>query len=329
MAFSGSYDYTETLTAANVIALALRRLGVYDPNETIDSTEEANALITLNLILKEWSAAGADVWSRGTFYLFLTGTTNNFYDTSSSTSYFVSELGGAKLNAAAASGASTVDIDTSSLVSNTDLLFIELDDGTIEAHVANGNQSSATVTLTSTLGGAAASGNYLYQVTSSDRWQERFIDILNINRVIQDGTNVNTAEGGQHSPMELIGQAEYSLLSKKLQTGQPTSAYHERYPISSRIYVWPSGASSDVHRIEMRTIVALQDLDATTDNIYVPAEGMNALSWQLAAEMASEYGISERESNRLWKVASIKLEDFLNSQVEDASFKFEQERRPV
>ena len=71
MALSGSYNYTESITAAQIIALALRRLGVLGIAETINSTEEANALIVLNLLIKEWSAQGADVWLRKKAYLFL------------------------------------------------------------------------------------------------------------------------------------------------------------------------------------------------------------------------------------------------------------------
>ena len=331
MAFSGSYDYTESLTAANVIALALRRLGVLDPSETIDSTEEANALITLNLILKEWSAMGANVWTRNTFYLYLTGAEDlgRHYETNSSTSYFVTASSGTTVKTAASSGASTIDISTASFVSNGDLLFIELDSGEIEAHVANGAQSGDTVTLTGTLGGAVAAGKAFYVSAASTRWQERLVDILSVNRIIPDYTLTQLAldAGGQSIPMELIGSEEYRSLARQHQEGPPLLVYHRRNPNSSELIVWPTGKDAGVHKLAIEAVVSLQDLDATTDNIYIPPEGFNALAWQLAAEMSAEYGISEREYGKLWAIAGGKINDFLDSQVPDASVKFEQEIR--
>lgn len=317
MAVSGSYDYTESVTAANIIALALRRCGVYDPEETINSTEESNALVTLNLILKEWSKDIAFVAYK-TVYLFPTPD-NQVYSTSSSSNYFATATTATQLASAAASGASTVAVDSDDNISDTDLLIVELDDGTLDPQVVNGSPSGDVVTLTSTLSGAAAVDNYVYNFAASTRWQEPFIEIVSANKILQTGTNLAQAEAGQMIPLDIVGRKEYDLLSKKLQTGPATLLYHERAYNDSKFYLWPVRDTSDYHKLEITGVVPLQDLDGTTDNFQLPPEGFNALGWQLAWEMAPEYGLARYDRDHLGTMAAIKSKDFFDSQYGKAS----------
>jgi hypothetical protein len=54
----------------------------------------------------------------------------------------------------------------------------------------------------------------------------------------------------------------------------------------------------------------------------------NALVWNLAAELGSEYGLPEREQGRLWQIAEFKLNELLDYDVENASVEFALETQP-
>ena len=110
MAFSASWNYTESYTAANIIERAVKRLGVMDAAESINAAEQTDALVVLNLIVKEWSGRGADVWLRNTGHLFLPspGTVGSYTVGTSGTAKFTSLYYVTTLAAAASAAAMAV-----------------------------------------------------------------------------------------------------------------------------------------------------------------------------------------------------------------------------
>ena len=69
MATSNSKNYS--ITTADIIAGALRKIGVYDSGETISGEDTSSTTIALNLMVKEWVADGADIFLRTESILFL------------------------------------------------------------------------------------------------------------------------------------------------------------------------------------------------------------------------------------------------------------------
>ena len=69
MAASGSKNYA--ITRSDIIAAALRKLGVFDQGEAIDGNETSAANVALNLMVKSWVAEGADIFLRTESTLFL------------------------------------------------------------------------------------------------------------------------------------------------------------------------------------------------------------------------------------------------------------------
>jgi len=69
MALSGSKSYS--ITRADIIEGALRKLGTYDQGEPVDGNETSAANTSLNLMVKEWVARGIDIWLREEVTLFL------------------------------------------------------------------------------------------------------------------------------------------------------------------------------------------------------------------------------------------------------------------
>ncbi len=327
MALSSSTNYIESYTAANVIERALKRLGVYDASETINSTEESDALVVLNLIVKEWTVRGADVWMRNTGHLFLPspGTKDSYTVGTSGTATFTSQYYTTTLAAAVAAAGTALTVTDDTNMTANDVLLIEQDDGTLHETTISGTPSANSVTAAGGLASAAASGNIVYNWPTTDNITDKITKIIHASRRITNTDNAATNAGfmeGIDTPVNIIGEQEYRLLSTKLQTGVPVSLHHRQEPINPRIYLWPTGGSGRVHSIVIDFNSFIQDLDSTANNLDLSAEGANALVWNLAAELASEYGLPLNERQYLETKSESKINAFLDFQVEDAPVVF-------
>lgn len=322
MAFSSSWNYTNTYTAADLMALALRRLGVLDPDEPINTTEQTNALQVLNLVLKEISLQGTNIYLRDTMYLMLTSKTKPYYTTASDYLAFGFALI-TQSNGAAISGATTIVLDSVSGIVTGQYIFIKQSDNTMLATTVNGAPAGNTVTLTNALTASVNDNAYVYLVSTTDRFTGVLNSVLSARTMEPTSDSINYGENGRFVPMDVVGDVAFHSNSSIGQTGRPLQLYHIRKPTSSELHIWPLGGQPTIDVIELVNTYPIMDLDTTTDNLYLPPDGFNAVAWQLAAEMASEYGLSEAEQRRLWQIASAKMENFFDAAVEDASVIFE------
>lgn len=332
MAFSASWNYTESYTAANIIERAVKRLGVMDAAETIATAEQTDALVVLNLIVKEWSAKGADVWLRNTGHLFLPspGTVGSYTVGTSGTAKFTSLYYVTTLAADANASATTLTVTDDTNMSDTDVILIEQNDGALKATTISGAPAANSVTIAAGLAVAAASGNIVYSWPTTRNIAAKITKVLNAARRITNTDNAATNAGymeGIDSPISIVGEEEYRLIPQKLQTGVPVSLHHRQKAVNPELFVWPTGGSGNVHSIVLEYNAHIQDLDGTTNNLEIPPEGVNALAWQLAHELAPEYGLPILERQLLKAEAKQKVDDFFDFQTEDASVMFGVERR--
>jgi len=329
MAFSGSRDYTESYTAASLILSALRKLGILDMAEGVNSSEETAALVTLNLIVKEWTAKGADVWLRKTGHLFLNdpGTVDGYTFGTSGSGYFTSLYYTTTVATAAAASATTLVVTDDTNMSNTDIILIENDDGTLTDTTISGAPSSNSVTLAAGLDSAVAAGNIVYSWPTTSNIDDKVSNLVYVNRRVTNTDNAATNAGymeGVDSPVRMIGEEEYQSLSTKLQTGAPVSVYLREAAVNPELFIWPTGGTDNHHSLVIEYLTYFQDLDATTNNLDLPPEGVNALVYQLACELAPEYGLSIQEQRNLKSISDEKVEAFFDYMVEDAPVVFSQ-----
>jgi hypothetical protein len=88
------------------------------------------------------------------------------------------------------------------------------------------------------------------------------------------------------------------------------------------LYVWPTDGGANWDKLMLSCQFLPDDFDAQADNPQFPIEWGNALVWNLAAELASEYGLPRMEQQDLWKVAEFKLNEMLAYDAENASVIF-------
>jgi len=304
VATSGSKNYS--ITRATIIEGALRKLGEFDQGESI-SGDETNAAVNaavqaLNLLTKEWSARGADIWLRDTITLFLQPNTKSYaLGTANATAAYVETT----LSAAEASGQTVLSITDTTGMTTADKIGVKLDDDTIHWSTVTVD-SSTQGTIASGLASAAASGNkvYAYTTTAGRPTKISFAYRSDIN--------------GLDTEIRLVGENEYLRLSNKSSDGPPVEVWYQPTLTTGTLYVWPDNGGKSWDKIVMSVHYHADDFDSASDNPEFPIEWGNALIWGLAAELAAEYGLPIKEIAYFENKAEHKLNVALDWDVENA-----------
>jgi hypothetical protein len=181
--------------------------------------------------------------------------------------------------------------------------------------VGTANQITLAAGIPSTR--TAAAGAAIYGYTTDTTRPIRCIDAYRRSDSLID-TSLN-----------LIGRTDYDGQSQKASSGNPTQLCFEANltvgtsnALHSQVRVWPVQYSSDCRLIHMLTEHYADDVDGATDNPQFPVEWANALIWNLAAEMAFEYGVDARQMALLTQYAAQKKANIVLSEDMDNSSVF-------
>jgi len=303
MAVSGSKNYS--VTRSDIINAALRKLGEFDSGESPSGSDTSAAATALNLMVKEWVADGADIPLREEITLFLQPGTESYSlgGTAKATKSYVETT----LSSAAASGATTLSLTSTTGMTAADNIGIKLNDNTIHWTTIS---SVAGTTIASGLASAAASGNRVYTYTTAALRPQ---DILFAYRRDKNGLDTEVT---------LVGESEYQRLTDKDSSGPPVQVYYRQSLSSGTLFVWPTDGGSNTDKVVLVARGLPDDFDASSNTPAFPIEWGNALVWGLAAELAPEYGITGSEFRDLVAMADNKLQKVLNYNTENASVSF-------
>ena len=305
MATSGSVNYADRRN--DIIADAFRLAGVYGSSDSsIAAHDQQLAERFLNRMFKSWMADGIKLWKLSEFTLFLRadqvkyilGATDHASETVVETT-----LGGAE-----ASGQTILTITSTTGMTASDNIGIELDSGDLQWTTISTVDSSTQVTVAASLTGAAASGNSVYSYTTRIARPYR---IHQVRRRDKDGIDVLLNE---------ISRAEYFSIAEKTNEGIPTSYYFDPQQSQAHIYIWPEPDNMDV-RLKITATEQLEDFDASTDNPDVPNEWLKAVVYGLAVEVALVYG-KLNELTLLKQLFDIEYQKVMNSDNSEVSLKF-------
>ena len=307
MSTSGSKNYS--ITRSDIIEAALAKTGQFDAGETISGADTKTASRALNLMVKEWVARGIDIWLRDDVTLFLQNDTQHYAlgTTYATTDTYVETT----LSASKAASATSLSVTSSSGMTAADYIGIKLDDNSIHWDTIASVDSATTITITSGLASAAASGKKVYSFTNlAGRPQE----IVYAYRSDKNGID---------NEVTIVGEKEYKRQSNKASSGPPVEIYYQPTLTTGTLYVWPVNGGADWDKLVLSCNFLPDDFDASSNNPEFPIEWGNALVWGLAAELGPEYGLSEREQAKLFRIAEFKLNELLDYDIEDASVIFE------
>ncbi len=311
MAVSGSKNYS--ITTADIIASALRKIGVYDQGEAISGDDTATCTIALNLMVKEWVTDGADIFLRAESILFLQPNTQSYALTTAEITDTIT--GETTLSAAEASGQTVISVTSSTGMTAADRIGIKMDDNTIHWTTIVTVDSSTQVTITDATDDDAASGNKVYAYTTKSDKPNKLLYAF--RRDINDFDTEVT----------ITGEQEYRRQSNKKSDGPPVEVWFnpQGNQSTAKLWVWPDNGGKNWDKLVLITQLYPDDFDAGANNPDFPAEWGNTLIWGLADDVCTEYGVTEEEALRIEKKAGKKLAKMLDYDVENASVIFAME----
>jgi hypothetical protein len=274
----------------------------------VPGDETAAAAVALNLMVKEWVARGADIWLRDEITLFLVPDQQSYaLGTANATTTITGET---TLSAAASAGATTLTVGSTAGMTAADNIGVKLDDNTIHWTTIVSVDSSTALTITTGIASAAASGKKVYAYTTRAGRPTKIVYAYR-----RDKNDID-------SEVSIIGESEYMRQSNKGSSGPPVEVWYHPTLTTGTLYVWPTDGGANWDKLLLSVQYYPDDFDAAGDNPQFPIEWGNALVWNLAAELASEYGVPRMEQRDLWQVAEFKLAEALSFDTENASVIF-------
>ncbi len=301
MATSGTSTFN--LTRDQIIKSALRKAGAIESSETPSAAMVNDCADALNMMVKEWDTLGIHLWteSEGTLFLqpgqyqYSLGPSSPDHATQTLPPNYIQTT----LTAAASAGATSITVDSITNMLNGDNIGVVLDSGDIFWTTVSGSPSGSIVTLTSGLTSAAASGNNVYDYTTA---------ILRPLRLV--AARRKLISSGIETPMVRMSRLDYRDLPNKANTGIPTQFFYD--PLGGAInygifYIWPAPVDA-TNLVNFTWYRQIQDFNSAGDTPDFPQEWINALVWNLAAEMAPEFDLTPTRFTLLKAQAQQKLD---------------------
>jgi hypothetical protein len=290
---SGSFDYSRT--AAQLITIALENVGVLAAGGSVASADTATCLTRLNLIAKAHSGTadfsrGLKNISRQRASLVLQKGQQTYLIGPASTDDRSSILMGHTTISADEAAAQTVisitsNTDTTSYPGTTitmaasDIVGIELNDGTIHFSTISGTPA-ATMTIAAQLTAAASAGNNVFWFTARAQ------------RMVLVETAVLRDENNKDTPLRIYRTVEeYEAgVADKFADGDPTAILIEPLRLNTKVTL--NSQPTDVSkRIVFTGLYPQEDYDnaSGTDDIAFPQEALRFLGWELTFEIWETY----------------------------------------
>jgi len=284
MTTSGVFSFT--VNRDQVIRDAMLNIGKLDEVEVPTAQDITDCNLKLNMLIKQWMgrtdfAPGLKVYKRKWGYLFLNNATNKYTVGPNGTGWtnaFVRPL----TTATAASGASSVTVDSVTGIAANYYIGIQLDSGELQWTTV-ASVLGLVVSLNDVLTGQSASGSqiFCYQTTAQQP--------LNIETVVlRDDNNEDT-------PLTILRTVQdYANLPSKtdLQNiSDPTSIYYEFQLTDSFLYTDCAAAQDVTKYIVMSYMEPVQDMVNPTDNFDYAQECFLAISWGLSKQIAPMYNM--------------------------------------
>lgn len=293
MALSGSIDFS--MTASELITAALRTAGVLRAGQSASTSQTTVGMEALNILIKSLQNRGLNLFALQKTYLFLEAAKQR-YTLTSSGDHWTTNFNSTQIATAGSSGDSTIDVDSTTDISDGDYIGVKVDDGTMHWTTVNGSPAGTTVTLTAALDDDVSVDAYVYNYTTkADR-------PMDVDRIVIRDTSDNDI------PVAMLSLEEYSNLTPKDAEGKVIEAYFDPQRTTSYLSVWPTTDDTSDYLVlwVQRT---LNDIDASSNDLDFPQEWYKALRYQLAADLAPEF---PKEVNATkWKNLQILAEKYL------------------
>jgi hypothetical protein len=150
-------------------------------------------------------------------------------------------------------------------------------------------------------------------------------------KVIQGFYRRTTVTPVIDTPVILLSKQEYNVLGSKFSTGTANSLYYSVKVLSGVLYVYLTPDTYSQGNLELHLVaqMPLNDVTASTDVPDFPNEWMNTLVWNLADQLAIEYGVPMNYRQEIMQRAMLYKAQLTDWDVESSSTFFQPDFRSV
>jgi len=313
MSTSGTSSFTANRDL--IVRRSLRMVGAYTSTDLPRPEQLTDAVSVLNIMLKAWAREGF-LWLRNFATVFLTGSQNSYTVGPNGhvvTSYTTTTLNGDVL---AGVDAVTLTAGHSLATSTTAWVGIRTVDTVqwFQGYTIAGNL--LTFTAPQVLASDVTSGDTVYCHTAA-AVIDRPNHIFSANKKSSSNTEI---------PLTALTRSDWMLLPNKTSTGVPVQIYYDPQSIDGILYVWPTPATltTDVLVVDVD-----RQIDIMNDNLNdfdFPPNWLEAITYNLAARIAPEYGMALSERMQLEKEAATLFMQMSTDDRDLGSVRFEVRR---
>lgn len=291
MSTSGTTTFSQARDS--LVLDALVDAGIIGVGYVPDSNTTEFAQRTLNLMLKSWTAEGLHLWKIKDFTLFLEKSDNTYLLGPSGDNWTIDTIISTQIKTAATSGATSIDIDSTTGITAGDYIGVEVDDGTMHWTTVDSVTDSDTLVLTTGIDDDSAVDNRVFAYTTKASRPTALHDL----RV--------KYEDNSERPVNLISRNEYGNFSVKTDIGDPVNFYFQPTLTNSTLkcYVAPSRGtdrlvgSAEFHIEDLTT--ANHDFDCPQEwllpirlnlgVLLMPAASAGSTEYKILKSLAQEY----------------------------------------
>lgn len=298
MASSGLY--VNTTTAEDIIKSALRKCQAIDVDQPLETVDLNTGKDALNLMVKYLQSKGANLWTQVEGILFLDVDKENYQlGPSGDECCFASDFVSTTTDAAEVTSQTVISVTSTTGFTIADKIGIELDDGTRHWTTIVSFVTNDTVTITTGLASAAASGNTVYTYTTAI---PRPMDIAG------EMTRHQETLTAEEVPVRRWSREEYMNQTDKGTSGDVVNDYYNPTLTNGTYYVWqPASNVKSVVRFTMH--IPLEIFSATSDNPSFPDEWILPVTFKLAETLAPEYKTDQETFVKIKMLAEEYMDD--------------------
>lgn len=303
MSTSGSSDFTRTRD--QLIHRALRLCGAIKAGETPGAQEITDGAEALNAMVKRWQKKQLHVWAVVEATLFPQVSQVKYNLSSSSTDHVTETYYETGISTAAASGATTLDVDETTNITAGDYIGVVVDDGTVHWTTVS-SKTSTTVTIATALDDDAAVGNPVFTYTTKLVRPLKIVDARRYNIASGQDTPISETQGS------MMSRLDYQAIPNKAQTGSINRAFYDPGRDTGYLYLWqPVSVVRDL--VKMTCHRPIMDFDAAGDTPDLPQEWFDAIVYNLAVSIGPEYDVPAER----WTIVKTQAAEYLDDVAGD------------
>lgn len=297
------------ITRDQIIIKALKKCGVGSEGENITEDMMVDAADDLNRMIKGWQADGVKLWAYQELVLFVDkGVPSYALGPGGARCVDAAQLVKATSTAAALVGTTAITLDSVSGISGGMNIGVLLDDQSMFWTTVSGVVGNI-VSFLMPLSVQASSGTQVYAYTTTAQRPLRIED----GRVQLSPTS--------ELPLKKLSRSDYFAIPNKLAEGTPIQFYYNPSLVTGTLYVWQVAVDSHFY-LNLTAYRQLQIFVNPTDTLDAPDEDQQGVIWNLAREIAPEYGVDQATLTLIMTMAQGWLDRVEKFDVEEASIIF-------